>query len=94
VNTRAPAPAARFPGTTFTAARQQAYALSQQTRAVLPDDALDSFFRSGGRIDAQLEPELLRRHAEKRQRGHACPVGVPDTMVPGDPANPIENESE
>ena len=63
----------RVPGTTFTAARQHGYALSQRTREALPASALNSFFSSGGRIGAALELELLRRHHAKQSSGHAGP---------------------
>lgn len=61
------------PATEFTALRELAYRASQQARDALPEAAYDSFFESGGRIDAELAAELSRRYAEKRASGHAVP---------------------
>jgi hypothetical protein len=73
VGTRKGEPRPEFPATTFTAARQLAYALGQKTREALPEAAYQEFFDSGGIIDPELERELLRRYEEKRQAGHASP---------------------
>ncbi|MGQ0648915.1 MAG: hypothetical protein ACT4P7_15260 [Gemmatimonadaceae bacterium] len=52
-----------FSGTSFAAARKIAYALSQETRGALPQQAYASFFTSGGTISDDLERELERRAA-------------------------------
>ena len=52
-----------FAATTFTAARQLAYALSQETRGALPPEAYRSFFENGS-IGEELAAELERRAAE------------------------------
>lgn len=66
-------PRPEFPATTFTAARQLAYALGQKTREALPEAAYQEFFDRGGTIGPELERELMRRYEEKRQAGHASP---------------------
>lgn len=73
VGTRPGQPHPQFPATTFTRARQLAYALSQKTRDALPQAAYQDFFDRGGAIGPELEQELLRRQELKRKAGHACP---------------------
>jgi hypothetical protein len=73
VGTRTGEPRPEFPATTFTAARQLAYALGQKTRDALPEAAYQEFFDRGGAIGPELERELRRRYEEKRQAGHASP---------------------
>lgn len=76
VSTRQREPRRAFPGTVFTAARQLAYALSQETRAALPQSAYQQFFDSGGTIGPELERVLLQRLDEKVKTGHATPTVV------------------
>lgn len=60
------------PATRFTAARQLAYAASQQARSVLPETAYASFFEKG-EIGPELAAELVRRYERKRAAGHWVP---------------------
>ena len=61
-----------LPATRFTAARQLAYAASQQARGVLPEAAYASFFDKG-EIEPELAAELVRRYERKRAAGHWVP---------------------
>jgi hypothetical protein len=71
VGARAGEPRAAFPGTTFTAGRQLAYARSQEARDVLPVSTYQEFFDSGI-IGEALAAELERRQAAKAAAGHAA----------------------
>lgn len=70
VGARAGEPRAAFPGTTFTAGRQLAYARGQAARDVLPPAAYADFFDTGA-IAPDLALELEKRHAAKVAAGHA-----------------------
>jgi hypothetical protein len=76
VSNRRGEPRRAFAGTDFTAARQLAYALSQDTRAALPQSAYQEFFDTGGAIGPELEKELLSRFDEKVKMGHATPSSI------------------
>ncbi len=76
VGTRLGEPRRPFPATTFTAARQLAYATSQQSRGALQPSAYQEFFDLDGTIGPELERELLRRHEEKVTEGHPT-LGAP-----------------
>jgi hypothetical protein len=72
-----------FPGTEFTAGRFLAYRRSQQGRNALPEQMYDSFFAEG-RINGDLEAELIRRYSEKCKAGHSVPdVGPIDFFLAG-----------
>jgi hypothetical protein len=60
-----------FPATRFTAARQLAYALSQEKRGTLPQQAYQEFFDSGGTIGPALERELVRRLEARQPTAHS-----------------------
>ncbi len=77
VATRAGQAARDFPGTTFTAARQLGYALSQKTRSALPAATYQPFFDDNGVIGPELEAELLRY-----QETRAAPATPPDATQP------------
>ena len=65
-------PTPGIPATEFTAARSFVYRKSQQERNALPEAMYESFF-ANGEINRELAAELIRRHNEKRQSGHASP---------------------
>ncbi len=71
VSTRVEEVRPEFPGTRFTAARQLAYALSQEKREALPEHVYQEFFDSGGTVGPTLELELVRRHEEQRPPAHS-----------------------
>ncbi len=61
-----------LPSTRFTAARQLAYRVSQETRQALPEALYTSFFERG-EIEPALAGELVRRYQHKRTAGHWVP---------------------
>jgi hypothetical protein len=71
VGTRAGEARPEFPATRFTAARRLAYALSQEKRGALPEQAYQEFFDSGGTIGPTLERELVRRQDARRPPAHS-----------------------
>lgn len=77
VGARPDAPAAAFPTTLFTAARQLAYAVSQHERAALRPDQCAQFFATS-LVGAELEAELLRRAADKQTAGHLSALVLPE----------------